>query len=123
MAKTVDSPVTETDKTAQDKLPGSASTQAGLPGYTRAANAPYDKGAPAGVTPEKIAQCSAMAREHMDKETSPAEIRAFFVKLESICPKTGFICKSYKLSPQKDYCEPVQYKDGKNQISKQVFNS
>lgn len=71
------------------------------PGYPRMSDAPYEKGAPAGITPEKLAQCSTMAREHFNHENSPAEIRAFFVKLESICPKTGFICKSYKLSPQK----------------------
>ena len=86
-------------------------------------NAGYDRGAAPGVTTVQVAQCSGMAREHLSQQTSPSEIRTFFVKLESICPKTGFICKSYKLSPQKDHCEPVQYRDGKNKISLQVYNS
>ncbi|MFZ6743337.1 DUF4124 domain-containing protein [Undibacterium sp. JH2W] len=114
----------EADKGNQGKNPGTASAQASHPpGYSRMNDAPYEKGAPAGMAPEKLAQCTGMVREHFSHENSPGEIRAFFVKLESVCPKTGFICKSYKLSPQKNLCEPVQYKDGKNQVSHQEYNS
>jgi hypothetical protein len=109
---------------SQDKSSGPQSGPASIsPAAPYTGNAPYEKGAPAGIAPEKLTQCIAMVREHFKQENSASEIRAFFVKLESVCPKTGFICRSYKWSPQKDHCEPVRYKDGQNQVNHQVYNS
>ncbi|PXX43172.1 DUF4124 domain-containing protein [Undibacterium pigrum] len=125
-AKASDSPAStaDADKTGNDKTLGALPIKPQIQsGNIYAKDKAYEKGAPAGITPEKLTQCTAMVREHFNHENSPGEIRAFFVKLESACPKTGFICKSYKLSPQKNLCEPVQYKDGDNRVSHEVYNS